>query len=230
MPVASILSTLTEHLTNAIGDYGLYAVFLLMLVDAVFPAASEAVMVYAGAVAAGAFAGQDVTLFGRELEHGFPAYLAMALAGTLGYLVGAILGWWIGIAAGRPYLERHGRWLHLSPARLERAERWFDRWDDWAVLVGRVTPVARSFVSIPAGVFRMPLGRYTVLTLIGSALWCFPLAAVGWALGANWEEFHNAFGYVDVVVGVLVVAAAVYFVWRYRKRRRARLAASPEPE
>ena len=98
------------------------------------------------------------------------------------------------------------------------------------MLVGRVTPVARSFVSIPAGVFRMPLGRYAVLTLIGSALWCFPLAAVGWALGASWEEFHNAFGYVDVVVGVLVVAAAVYLVWRYRKRRRARLAASPEPE
>jgi len=230
VPAASILSTLTEHLTSAIGDYGLYAVFLLMLVDAVFPAASEAVMVYAGAVAAGAFAGQDVTLLGRELEHGFPAYLAMALAGTLGYLVGAILGWWIGIAAGRPYLERHGRWLHLSHERLQRAEAWFDRWDDWAVLVGRVTPVARSFVSIPAGVFRMPLGRYTVPTLIGSALWCFPLAAVGWALGANWEEFHNAFGYVDVIVGVLVAAAAVYLVWRYRKRRRARLGASPEPE
>ena len=154
----------------------------------------------------------------------------MALAGTLGYLVGAILGWWIGISAGRPYLERHGRWLHLNAAKLERAERWFDRWDDWAVLVGRVTPVARSFVSIPAGVFRMPFGRYTVLTLIGSALWCFPLAAVGWALGANWEEFHSAFGYVDVVVGVLVVAAAVYLAWRYRRRRRARLATSPEPE
>jgi membrane protein DedA with SNARE-associated domain len=185
-------------------------------------------MVYAGAVAAGAFAGQDVTLFGHEIEPGFPAYLAMALAGTLGYLVGAVLGWWIGIAAGRPYLERHGRWLHLSTAKLDRAERWFDRWDDWAVLLGRITPVARSFVSIPAGVFRMPLGRYTVLTLIGSALWCFPLAAVGWALGANWEDFHTAFGYVDVVVGVLVVAAVVWLVWRRRRRRRERLAASPE--
>jgi tripeptide aminopeptidase len=76
----------------------------------------------------------------------------------------------------------------------------------------------------------MPLGRYTVLTLIGSALWCFPLAAVGWALGANWEEFHNAFGYVDVVVGALVAAAAVYLVVRYRRRRRARLAARPEPD
>ena len=230
MPVAAILSTLTEHLTNAIGDYGLYAVFALMLVDAVFPAASEAVMVYAGAVAAGAFAGQNVTLLGAEIAHGFPAYLTMALAGTLGYLAGGVLGWWIGAAAGRPYLERHGRWLHLSPAKLDRAERWFDRWDDWAVLLGRVTPVARSFVSIPAGIFRMPLGRYSGLTLVGSALWCFPLAGIGWALGANWERFHTAFGYVDVVVGVLVVVGAVYLVRRYRKRRRARVAAEPEIE
>jgi membrane protein DedA with SNARE-associated domain len=228
VPVASILSSLTEHLTNAIGDYGLYAVFALMLIDAVFPAASEAVMVYAGAVAAGAFAGQNVTLFGGELGDGLPAYVAMALAGTIGYLAGSVLGWWIGLAAGRPYLERHGRWLHLSPARLDRAEAWFDRWDDWAVLLGRVTPVARSFVSIPAGVFRMPLGRYSLLTLVGSAAWCFPLAGVGWALGANWERFHHAFGYVDVVVGVLVVVAVAYLVRRQRRRRRARLDARPE--
>jgi membrane protein DedA with SNARE-associated domain len=229
VPVAAIISTLTEHLTSAIGDYGLYAVFGLMLVDAVFPAFSEAVMVYAGAVAAGAFAGQDVTLFGSEVAQGFPAYLAMALAGTLGYLAGGVLGWWIGAAAGRPYLERPGRWLHLSPAKLDRAERWFDRWDDWAVLLGRVTPVIRSFVSIPAGVFRMPLGRYSALTLVGSALWCFPLAGIGWALGANWERFHHAFGYVDIVLGVLVAAAAVYVVWRYRRRRRhGDLASRPE--
>ena len=229
MPVAAIISTLTEHLTNAIGDYGLYAVFGLMLIDAVFPAASEVVMVYAGAVAAGAFAGQTVTLFGAEIAYGFPAYLAMALAGTLGYIVGAMLGWWIGAAAGRPYLERHGRWLHLSPEKLDRAERWFDRWDDWAVLVGRITPVVRSFVSIPAGVFRMPFGRYTVLTLIGSALWCFALAAIGWALGANWERFHHAFRYVDVVVGVLVVAAVAYLAWRFvRRRRAAAVASNPE--
>jgi membrane protein DedA with SNARE-associated domain len=228
VPVASILGSLTELLTDAIGDYGLYAVFLAMLVDAVLPAFSEAVMVYGGAVAAGAFAGQNVTLFGTEIEHGLPAWLAISLAGTLGYLAGSVIGWWIGIAAGRPYLERHGRWLHLSPAKLDRAEAWFDRWDDWAVLVGRVTPVARSFVSIPAGVFRMPLGRYSLLTLVGSALWCFPLAGVGWALGANWERFHHAFGYVDVVVGALVAAGAVYLGVRYRRRRRARLAPSAE--
>src|SRR5262245_38294311 len=122
MPAASILSEITDAVTSAIGDYGLYAVFLLMLVDAVLPAASEVVMVYAGAVAAGAFAGQDVTLFGHSFEDGFPAYLAMSLAGTFGYLIGAIGGWAIGVHGGRPLLERRGRWFHLDHAKLERAE------------------------------------------------------------------------------------------------------------
>jgi membrane protein DedA with SNARE-associated domain len=228
VPVASILSSVTELLTDTIGDYGLYAIFLLMLVDAVFPAASEAVMVYGGAVAAGAFAGQDVTLFGTEIESGLPAYLAVALAGTIGYTLGAMLGWWIGAAAGRPFLEEHGRWLHLSKAKLDRAEAWFDRWDDWAVFLGRITPVARSFISIPAGVFRMPFGRYSIITLVGSALWCFPLAGIGWALGSNWERFHHAFHYVDYVVIALVLAGAAFLGWRYLRRRRERLAGRPE--
>jgi membrane protein DedA with SNARE-associated domain len=226
--VASILSSVTELLTDTIGDYGLYAIFFLMLVDAVFPAASEPVMVYGGAVAAGAFAGQNVTLFGTEIESGLPAYLAVATAGTIGYLIGAVLGWWIGAAAGRPFLEEHGRWFHLNAAKLDKAERWFDRWDDWAVFLGRITPVARSFISIPAGVFRMPLGRYTLLTLIGSALWCFPLAGIGWALGANWESFHHAFHYVDYLVIAVIVAAASAIGWRLLRRRRARLESRPE--
>jgi membrane protein DedA with SNARE-associated domain len=220
VPVASILSGLTELLTTLIGDHGLYAVFLLMLVDAVLPAASEAVMVYAGAVAAGAFAGQDVVLFGEKLEAGFPAYLAMALAGTLGYTVGSVGGWWIGARAGRPYLERHGRWLHLSPEKLDRAERWFDRWENWGVFLGRVTPVVRSFVSIPAGVFRAPLGAYTLLTLLGSALWAFAFAGVGWALGSRWEDFHHAFRYVDYAVAAAVVAGIGFLAWKWRAGRR----------
>ena len=151
MLVASVLGELTDAVTSAIGDYGLYAVFLLMLVDAVFPAASEVVMVYAGAVASGAFAGQDVVLFGVEIDQGVSAYVAMALAGTIGYTVGAVIGWAIGLYGGRPYLERHGRWLHLDETKLDRAEAWFERWENWAVFLGRLTPVVRSFVSIPAG-------------------------------------------------------------------------------
>ena len=141
-----------------------------------------------------------MTLFGHTFAPGFPAYLAIALAGTVGYLIGAVIGWEIGRRGGRPYLERHGRWLHLDHAKLERAEAWFLRWEDWAVLLGRLTPVVRSFVSIPAGIFEAPLQRYTVLTLIGSAIWCFVFAAIGWAAGASWESFHSAFRYADVAV------------------------------
>ena len=165
-----MLASLTGSITSFIGSHGVYAVFLLMALDAVFPAASELVMVYAGALASGAFAGQHVVLFGHTIHTDWAAFVVMALAGTIGYLVGSIGGWAIGVYGGRPLAERHGRIFHLGPERLERAERWFDRWDEWAVLLGRVTPVVRSFVSIPAGIFRMPFGRYTLLTIPGSAL------------------------------------------------------------
>jgi membrane protein DedA with SNARE-associated domain len=222
---ASILGEITDLLTTLIGDYGLYAVFGLMLLDAVFPAASEPVMVYSGAVAAGAFAGQGTVLFGYEFDDGAPAYVAMAAGGTLGYTLGSILGWWIGVRGGRPFLERHGRWLHLNEAKLDRAERWFGRWGDWGVFLGRITPVVRSFVSIPAGVFQAPLARYTALTLLGSAIWCFGLAGVGWWFGSNWEEFHHAFRYVDYAIIAAVVAAIGYAAWKLRGRQRARSAA-----
>ena len=152
MPAASILSAITDALTELIGDHGIYAVFILMFVDAVLPAASELVMVYAGAVAAGAFAGQSVVLFGEPIESDFWAYVAMASAGALGYILGSIAGWAIGYYGGRPFVERRGRWLHVTPHTLHRAEAWFDRFGDWAVAVGRVTPVVRSFIAIPAGV------------------------------------------------------------------------------
>ena len=219
MPVASILSEITDLLTTVVGDYGLYAVFFLMLIDAVLPAASELVMVYGGAVAAGAFAGQEVQLFGWTLDPGFEAYLGIALAGTLGYSVGSALGWWIGARGGRPFLARHGRWLHLDEAKLARAERWFERWEDSAVFFGRITPVVRSFVSIPAGVFRVPFARYNWLTLAGSAIWCFTLAGVGWALGSQWEEFHDAFHYVDYAIIASVLVGAAYLTWKYMRRR-----------
>ena len=220
MPAASILSSITDLLTTVIGDYGLYAVFLLMLVDAVLPAASEPVMVYGGAVAAGAFAGQDVQLFGWTLQPGLEAYLGIALAGTIGYSLGSLLGWWIGARGGRPFLERHGRWLHLDEAKLVKAERWFDRWDDWAVFLGRITPVVRSFVSIPAGVFRVPLPRYTVLTVIGSALWAFGFAAVGWGFGSRWEEFQHWFRYVDYAILAAIFVGLAYLGWIMLRRRR----------
>lgn len=218
--LASVLSEITDAVTSVVGDYGLYAVFLLMLVDAVLPAASEVVMVYGGAVAAGAFANQEVTFLGNTIEDGLPAYVAIALAGTIGYTIGSIGGWALGLYGGRPYLERHGRWLHLDEQKLDRAERWFERWEGWAVFLGRVTPVVRSFVSIPAGVFEAPFARYALLTLAGSALWCFAFAGAGWIAGDNWEDFHHAFRYFDYLVAAGIVGAAAWLVVRRVRRKR----------
>ena len=217
MPVAGV----TSSLTSLIGNHGLYAVFGLMAIDAVFPAASELVMLYGGALAAAAFAGQHVDLFGTRISSGAWAYVAIALAGTLGYLVGSIGGWAIGRYGGRPLLERHGRWLHLGEDKLERAERWFDRWDDLAVLIGRVTPVIRSFISIPAGIFRMPFWRYVVFTLIGSAAWAFALAGAGYGLGNSYERFHRDFRFVDYAVAAAILALVAYLI--VRRRRSSRL-------
>ncbi len=196
-------------MTTLIGDHGLY-------VDAVFPAASELVMLYAGALAAGAFSGQHVVLFGDRIDSHFWAYVAMSFAGTIGYTLGSLVGWGIGAYAGRPLLEERGRWFHLDRAKLDRADRWFERWGDWAVFLGRLTPVVRSFISIPAGVVRMPIVRFTVLTFLGSAIWCFAIAGVGWALGSSYERFHHDFAYVEYAVVAAVIAFVVWLILRWR--------------
>jgi membrane protein DedA with SNARE-associated domain len=215
---------ITNAVTSAVGDYGLYAVFLLMFVDAVLPAASELVMLYAGAVAVGAFPGHQVTLFGEPIESTGWAYVAMALAGVLGYVLGSLLGWGIGYFGGRPFLERHGRWVHVTPDRLERAEAWFRRYGDAAVFFSRLVPVVRSFISIPAGIAEMPIVRYTVLSFLGTLPWCFGLAGAGLALGSGWERFHESWRYADYAIVVLVVAAVAYFAIRLGRRRARRRA------
>ena len=214
-----LVASISGSVTSFVGDHGVYAVFLLMAIDAVFPAASELVMVYAGALASGAFASQQVVLFGHEIEPGFGAYVTMSLSGTLGYLVGAIAGWAIGLYGGRPLVERRGRLLHLGPERFAQAEHWFDRHDRWAVLLGRVTPVVRSFVSIPAGIFEMPLAPYTLFTLIGSALWAFAFAAIGYAVGSNYERFHHFFDIALVAGAALLVLYLV--IRRVSRLKRA---------
>jgi membrane protein DedA with SNARE-associated domain len=201
--------------TSWLAHYGVAAVFVLMFVDAVFPAASELVMVYAGALASGALA-HEVDVLGWH-GTGLGAYVAVVAAGVLAYQLGSIAGWWIGFRGGRTFVERHGRYVHLSLDQLDRAERWFGRWRGWAVLVGRVTPVARSFVSIPAGLFETPFLRYNVLTLAGNLVWCLGLAGIGWALGSSWDTFHHDFRWVEYLVVAAILVGVVYLVWRRRR-------------
>jgi membrane protein DedA with SNARE-associated domain len=208
-----VLASLSGSIIHQIAVHGVYAVFALMAVDAVFPAASELVMLYAGALAAGAVS-SSLTVFGSHISHGVGAYLVLALAGTLGYLLGALIGWWAGMRGGRTLVERYGRLIHLDGRRLGRAEAWFERWGNLGVLIGRVTPFVRSFVSIPAGVFEMPLVPYTLLTLIGSAIWAFALAGVGWALGARYGHVDHGFRYAEYAVVTVVAMAAALGAFR----------------
>jgi membrane protein DedA with SNARE-associated domain len=201
-------------MTAILAHHGVAAVFVLMAIDAVLPAASELVMLYGGALASGALS-PELQVVGTRTS-GVGAFLAVAIAGTVGYLLGALAGWAIGYYGGRPFLERRGRWFHLDQRRLERAERWFQRWQDWAVLVGRITPLVRSFVSIPAGVFDARLGRYTALTALGSAVWCFAWAGAGWGLGAGWQGLHHDFTYVGYAVACGFIVSAAYVVRRRR--------------
>jgi membrane protein DedA with SNARE-associated domain len=222
--LAGITSTFESH----IATQGAYAVFVLMAIDAVFPAASEVVMLYAGAVAAGVFPGtHHVSLFGAKVGFGIGAFIVMALAGTLGYFAGALIGWWVGLRGGRRLIERRGRWLHVTPERLDRAEQWFRRWGNVGVLVGRVTPVVRSFVSIPAGIFEMRLAPYALYTVIGSAVWSFAIAGVGYGLGSSYKSFDNGFKYVEYAIVAGVVVLAAYLIYRLRKAATVRRSDDP---
>jgi membrane protein DedA with SNARE-associated domain len=216
-----LLASVSASFTSQVAHHGVYAVFVLMAIDAVFPAFSELVMLYAGAVAAAVFpAAHGVTLFGSRIGFGAGAFVVLALAGTLGYLLGALVGWGIGRYGGRPLLETRGGWFHLSPKRLDRAEAWFGRWGNLGVLIGRVTPVVRSFVSIPAGIFEMRLAPYTLLTLAGSAVWAFAFAGAGYGLGKSYSGFDHGFHYVEyaVVAGVLLLLAYLVYRWRATAR------------
>ena len=212
-----MLASITSQFTSAVAHHGVVAVFVLMAVDALLPVGGELVMLYAGVLAAGAVAGHQVAIFGAVLSPGVECYLVLAVAGTTGYLLGSLLGWAIGVRGGRPLIERRGRWLHLSPERFARAERWFAQWGNLAVLIGRVTPLVRSFISLTAGVLGSPLGPYTALTLVGSAIWCFGLAGAGWAIGDSWESFHHGFHFVEYAVAAVAVALVIAMVIRRRR-------------
>lgn len=203
-----LVASITGELTDRVAQHGAYAVFVLMAIDALLPAGGELIMLYAGVVASGLISGLHTTLFGVGLASGSESYIALALAGSLGYLVGSLAGWGIGVRGGRALVERHGRWLHISPTRFRRAEDWFERFGGRAVFLSRITPVVRSFISIPAGVLGSPLPSYTVLTLVGSLLWCFTFAGVGWAVGGHWENFHQGFRYADYAATGLILALA----------------------
>jgi len=215
-----LLASLTGSITSFVGHHGVYAIFLLMLVAAVLPIGSEIVMLYAGAVASGSL-GVQATVFGHDARP-LTAYLAFCIAAVAGNVTGAALGFKLGASSGRPFVERFGRYIHVTPAKLDRTDAWLERYELVAVPIGFASPLLRSFVAIPAGIVRLPYARFLVGALIGCSIFAFGMGAIGWAVGASYEKLHGDFRYVDV--GVVVVAAALVGWWVLRRRRATTLA------
>jgi membrane protein DedA with SNARE-associated domain len=196
-----------------------------MMVAAVLPAASELTMVYGGALASGALAG-SISLFGHEFHSGLPAYLAVVVAGVVGNTLGAAGGWWIGVRGGHPLLERYGRYAHITPARIARAERWFARFEDVAVPLGFATPLVRSFVAIPAGILEVGFRRFLVSAIVGITFFCAVVAGIGWAVGSSWHAAEHDLRYVEILVVVAAVALAAFLL--IRRRRSTTMASSAD--
>ncbi len=217
-----VLASVTESVVTAtwhfVRDGGLPAVFVLMaLGSACIPIPSEVVMLFAG------FAVADP---GGSGAHHHLTMAGIVLTGLLGTLVGSWVAYAIGRGGRLELMERHGHFVHMGPAQIARADHWFARYGEMTVLFGRVVPLVRAFVSLPAGVAKMPLPRFTVLTLIGSIPWVLALALAGHALGGDWTSVRKGFEYVDYAILALAVVGVGYWIAR---RRRGGSGASVDP-
>src|SRR5438105_2173895 len=216
--LASISESLFNIASHFVRDTGLPAVFVLMVAEsACIPIPSEATMLFAGfAVTDPAAAHHHLTLAG------------VVVAGVLGNLIGSWIAYGVGRFGRIELVERHGHWLHLKPSHIEWADRWFQRYGAPAIFFSRMLPIVRTFISLPAGVAKMPFGRFTVLTLAGCVPWVLGLALAGEAVGSEWRSVRKGFDYVDYAVVALVVLAIVYAV--VRRRRRPAAGAKHDPE
>lgn len=197
-----------------IQNYGYFALILLSIAgSACVPIPSEVVFVVAGALCTTAVTGHvQFTLW------------AVIVVGTVGSLIGSQIAYEVGRSAGRTIVDRWGKWILLTHKDLDAAERWFEKYGSATVLIGRVLPVVRSFISVPAGIAEMKRVRFQILTAIGSAIWIALLSVLGFAAGKNWHhvsrDFHNAQDPTIVVV-VLLIAAGIWHRVRAVRRHNA---------
>jgi membrane protein DedA with SNARE-associated domain len=199
--VLDITAPLVDFVTNLIGDHGVPMVFGLMTLESMcIPVPSEAVQVFGG------------FLVGKGSANLF----WMIAAGVLGNVLGSWIAYGVGRWKGRDWLLRL-RWLHITPQRLDSADRWFEKRGDMAVLISRCLPIIRTFISLPAGIARMPFGRFTVLTLIGCIPWVTGLTLIGKAVGANWESAQKNLHYVDYAVVAAILVGIGVLIVRHRR-------------
>jgi membrane protein DedA with SNARE-associated domain len=215
LPQASLTEPLVDFATDVIGDLGTAGIFLLMLLDsACIPTSSEAIMLFAG----------------FEVAEGRFTMLEIVVAGVAGNLVGSWVAYGVGYYGRMELLERHGKWFHITPKHLAQADRWFERHGASAVFFSRMLPVVRTFISLPAGVAKMPFWKFTVLSTAGIIPWVIAFAVVGEQVGSRWDEWRERLHYGDYVILAAIVIGVLYLIVRRRRARQAESAGRTAPD
>ncbi len=201
---SQIINYLTQFIVHTISTLGYPGVAVLMAIEsAAIPLPSEIIMPFAGfLVWQGSF-----SLFG------------VALAGALGSVVGSMFTYFLGMYGGRPLIERYGKYVLISKHDLDIADRFFKRFGSWSTFIGRLLPVVRTFISIPAGISRVPFWKFIFYSFVGSFFWSLLLAYLGQKLGQQWMTLRERAHWLDIVVVILIVIGAMWWVWRHLKNR-----------
>jgi membrane protein DedA with SNARE-associated domain len=204
--VASLTDPIVEFAVDVIDALGLPGIFVLMVAEsACIPIPSETTFLFAG----------------FNVARGEYSLLAVVATGTLANVVGSWIAYAVGYYGRVDLLEKHGRKLHVKPSHLQWADRWFERYGDATVFFTRMLPVVRTFISLPAGVARMPFWRFTLFTTAGCVPWILMLTLIGREVGARWEEWKDKLHYVDYAVVAAILLGAVWLFVRWRRGRRA---------
>jgi membrane protein DedA with SNARE-associated domain len=200
--LASITDPIVDFAVGVVRDLGLPGVFVLMVFEsACIPIPSEGTMLFAG----------------FNVSNGEYSLIAATLVGSSANLVGSWIAYAVGYYGRVDILEKHGRKLHIKPSHLDAADRYFAKHGDATVFFTRMLPIIRTFISLPAGVARMPILRFSVLTFLGCLPWVFMLTFIGKQVGDNWVDWKDSLHYVDYAVAALVVAGIVFLVVRRRR-------------
>ena len=207
--IGKIIEILSVFIVATISRLGYAGIVILMAIEsACIPLPSEIIMPFSGYLV---YTGQ------------FNLWL-VGIAGAFGCVVGSLAAYWAGMHGGRPLIEKYGRYVLISRHDLDLADRWFDRFGEIIVFASRLLPVIRTFIAFPAGVARMNLKKFVIYTFAGSLPWCIGLAFVGQRLGKEWDTnptLKTLFHRFDFVIGIVIVLAAVWWIWRHIKHIRS---------
>ena len=202
---------LVEFLTNLFQTIGWFGVVVIMALESAnIPIPSEVTMPLSGWM-----------LVQAKGMSALQALLLGGLWGAVGCTIGSIVSYGLGAWGGRPLVERYGKYILVSQEDLEKADRWFARWGDWASFISRLLPIVRTFISFPAGVVRMNFPRFTIYSFIGSFIWCGLLALGGYYFGQNWEELRAIMRPFDIPIALVIVAAFAYYVYHHVRKNKA---------